>query len=595
MMAREMATTRVFGRIHTASSVPDDGPRRASYPPRHTSSRTATLSGMKPDDPLPELYTETRTSDLGSSVGKMRPQVLGLVILAHPDATRVGEMATLPDLSGATPELLSRQQPLFAQPGRDGPFRPLAESHVSRSPWLLQGRGDGSVLLQAASSRTPIRIAGEEVEASLALTREAIEDGVVMVLSQRVALLLGPVDPVPSTLPNFGLIGDSSAMTALRQDIRTAANLEVPVLLRGETGSGKELVANALHQAGGRRKGPFVAVNMGVLTPSLAAAELFGATKGAYTGADRHRPGLFQQSEGGTLFLDEIGEAPAEVQVMLLRILEDRRVQPVGSNESFVADVRIIAATDAKLEQAIERGAFREPLLHRLAGLSIDVPALRRRRDDIPRLFQFFVQLESERLTSEGLASEGLAIEGLAIEGLTAQALPPLAAELVARLVKYDWPGNVRQLRNVARQWVVAHNAGSPDSFVAQIEALLESPDGPELPPTKTTTPPTEASKRRWFRKRTDVEESELIEALEKHRWQLRPAAKQLGVSRATLYRLIESSPSLRKATDLDRSEVEAAIGDCGGDFDAAAAKLKVSPQGLKRRWRPTCIWPRCR
>ena len=153
-----------------------------------------------------------------------------------------------------------------------------------------------------------------------------IERGVAMVLSHRVALWLHTVDPVPASVPDFGLVGESEPIVRLRQEIQAAAQLDVPVLLRGETGTGKELAARALHRAGARRERPFVAVNMAVLTPSLAAAELFGAARGAYTGADRNKTGYFQRAEGGTLFLDEIGEVTPEVQTMLLRALENHEI-----------------------------------------------------------------------------------------------------------------------------------------------------------------------------------------------------------------------------------------------------------------------------
>lgn len=529
---------------------------------------------MPQDNLPPELCTETRTSELTDLFGDARPQALGLIVLAHPDPSRVGDVATLPGLAAGDAEPLSRQRPVFAPPGRSGPFRPLAESHLSRKPWVFQTSGtDGQVVLQPAGSRTRLDIDGQPVDGPRHFSREEIEDGVVMVLSQRVALLLTTVNPLPSSRPRFGLVGDARTLEPVRQGIQTASDLDVPVLLRGETGTGKELVAQALHHAGRRRQGPFIAVNMGTLAPSLAAAELFGSAKGAYTGADRKRLGLFRSADGGTLFLDEIGDAPAEVQVMLLRVLEDQKIQPVGSAESHAVDVRIVAATDARLEQAIADGSFRAPLLHRLAGLRIDLPPLRRRREDIPRLLAHFAALERETL---GVASSA------------SQALP---AHLIARLVAYHWPGNVRQLRNLARQYVVAQHGGTLDDFVKDLDRLPDPPlpnaaAAVDVAPSSAGPPaPAPAAKRRWFRKRTDVGEDELLATLRRHDWQLRPTAEALGVSRATLYRLIDACPGIRKAADLERGEIEDALATFG-DLDAAAAHLQVSPQGLKRRWK---------
>ena len=518
----------------------------------------------------PDFYTETRTSDLSNPLEELRPHVLGLIILAHPDSARVGEVATLPGLLTGNAEPLSRQDPLFAQPGGSGPFRPLAESHLSRKPWKLEPLGDsGGVRLQPAGSRTRIHLDGLELEGPRDLSAHELEDGVVLVLSQRVALLLTWVDPLPPSLPDYGLVGASRALTRVRQQIQSAAALDVPVLLRGETGTGKELVASALHQAGNRRDRPFVAVNMGTLSPSLAAAELFGNVKGAYTGADRTRPGLFLGADGGTLFLDEIGEAPPEVQVMLLRVLEDHQVQPVGGTTRQSVDVRIVAATDAKLEQAMEEGRFRAPLLHRLAGLKIDLPPLRQRRDDIPRLLVHFIAQER--------ASLGVATP--------ARELP---ASWMSRLVRFDWPGNVRQLRNVARQQAIAQHSDSMEDFLRELDDLLESsgPASGNRSPSITTAMQPKAPKRRWFRKRTDVSEDELLDALKRHGWQLRPTADHLGVSRATLYRLIDDCPRIRKAAEIERSEIETALAANGHDLDRAAVQLRVSPQGLKRRWK---------
>jgi two-component system nitrogen regulation response regulator GlnG len=165
-----------------------------------------------------------------------------------------------------------------------------------------------------------------------------------------------------------------------RRPVRLGAPLAVPVLLQGETGTGKELAARSIHDQSTRAQGPFLAVNLGALPAPLAAAELFGARKGAYTGAVQDLPGWFGRADGGTLFLDEVGEAPLEVQVMLLRALETGEIVPVGSQTPRRVDVRVVSATDADLEAAVGRGAFRAPLLHRLAGYSIRLPPLRHRR-----------------------------------------------------------------------------------------------------------------------------------------------------------------------------------------------------------------------
>jgi two-component system nitrogen regulation response regulator GlnG len=433
------------------------------------------------------------------------------------------------------------------------------------------------VTLDRAGSRTQVTAGGEEIERSRAFSAAEIERGVVLVLSRRIALLLHPVDPVPGAVPGFGLIGESPATVRLRLEIRSAAGLDVPVLLRGATGTGKELVARALHDAGKHRQGPYVTVNLAALSPSLAASELFGAVRGAYTGADRPKTGFFRAAEGGTLFLDEIGEIPPEVQVMLLRALETRQIQPVGSVETLPIDVRIVAATDAALEAAIAEGRFRAPLLHRLAGFEIRLPALCERRDDIARLFFHFLREESKALGGVGVDF-----------GSVDRPWPP--AELVARLVEDDWPGNVRQLRNVTRRLLIARRDGLKDKDVGRLvgellaETAVRPPAAPPIPAEAPAAPaPPSGPFFRRYRKPAEVSEEELLEVLEAHQWQLKTAARALGVSRGALYRLIESS-KIRKAADLEPLEIEEALGRHGGDAGAAARDLKVSPQGLKRR-----------
>ena len=201
------------------------------------------------------------------------------------------------------------------------------------------------------------------------------------------------------------MVGESAALRQVRAHVERIADLPVPVLVRGETGTGKELVARAVHLRSPRRDGPFVSVNLGAIPRDLAAAELFGAVRGAYTGAAQDRPGFFRAARGGTLFLDEVGEAPPEVQAMLLRVLESGEMYPVGGQAPVATDVRLIAATDADLEERIRDGRFKAPLLHRLAGYEIRLPPLRERREDIGPLFVHFAREELERIGEAGRPS----------------------------------------------------------------------------------------------------------------------------------------------------------------------------------------------
>ncbi|MEM7355780.1 MAG: sigma 54-interacting transcriptional regulator [Acidobacteriota bacterium] len=409
------------------------------------------------------LETITRTAISDQGIAALR--VPGLTILAHPDLRRIGERAVLTALASGQEVALSRLDPLFAAPG-DAHRRPLADPHLSRRPFLLARTPEGTLRLSRNGAKTQIAADTVAIGDQRDLAVDELERGVVLQVAKRITLLLHMLDPVPpEDLPSFDLVGESAAMVAVRQQISRVADLEVPALLRGETGTGKELVANAIHRASRRRAKPFVAVNMGAIPPTLAAAELFGAAKGAFTGADRKRTGYFTRARGGTLFLDEIGEMPPEVQVLLLRTLETGEIQPVGSETSEAVDIRILAATDAQLESEIDAGRFRAPLLHRLSGYEIRLPPLRERRDDLGRLLLHFLQDELRTLG-----------ESWRLEPAGGASRPWLPASVVERLAVYAWPGNVRQLRNVARHLVIDHRGAPQLSVTPQIQALLEDP-----------------------------------------------------------------------------------------------------------------------
>ena len=241
----------------------------------------------------------------------------------------------------------------------------------------------------------------------------------------------------------WGMVGVSEALRKLQDRIRSAASSELSVLIIGDTGSGKELVANAIHQESKRSHSRFVAVNTGAIPRELVASELFGHVRGSFTGASKDRDGRFVEADGGTLFLDELGTMDARTQVGLLRALEQRVIQPVGSSRDIPINVRIVAATNCDLLQEVKAGNFREDLYYRLESFVIPVPPLRQRREDIPTLAAYF---------AEKVALE----DGREIRGFTAEALH--------NLCNYEWPGNVRELRNTVSQAVVITTTGLIDA-----------------------------------------------------------------------------------------------------------------------------------
>ena len=230
------------------------------------------------------------------------------------------------------------------------------------------------------------------------------------------------------------LVGESPALARVRQLVARVAGSEAAVLVRGETGTGKELVARAVHEGSGRAGGPLVAVNCGALPEHLVESELFGHRKGAFTGADEHRAGLFEVAHGGTLFLDEIGELPRALQSRLLRVLESGELRRVGDNHPITVDVRLVCATHRNLEQMMRVGEFREDLLFRINTFEIMVPPLRERRDDIAVLVEHFVRRCRPQLPPRAVVADALTL---------------------ATLAAHDWPGNIRELANVVEHALV--------------------------------------------------------------------------------------------------------------------------------------------
>jgi DNA-binding NtrC family response regulator len=264
-------------------------------------------------------------------------------------------------------------------------------------------------------------------------------------------------------LPGFeGLIGRSAGMTALFDRIRRVAPYDVPVLILGETGTGKELVAAALHRLSRRRAARFEAVNCGALTRELLRSELFGHERGAFTGALERQPGLLREADGGTVFLDEVAELAPDAQAMLLRFLADGEVRAVGAPRAGHVDVRLIAATHRDLRAAVGDGRFREDLYYRLRGAVLAVPPLRARLDDLPLLVEHIRRRVNTRYS-------------LAIDGVTDGAL--------ARLAAHPWPGNIRELEAVlteamllrGRGWLRAEDVGFPSPDV-EVSPLIASP-----------------------------------------------------------------------------------------------------------------------
>ena len=505
-----------------------------------------------------------------------RPSVPTLTILGHPSPRRVGERVALPGLDAGAPVLVSRLDPQFIAP-RGGRAAGLLDVHLSRAPVRIIRLGDGRIRFDKRDTTSRILLDGTELESERDFPANCLDDGVVLELADRAVLLLhrGPV--AADSSEHMGLLGDSLEILRVRQEIRRVTDADATVLIVGETGSGKELVAHAVHHAGLRRERPFVAVNMGAIPGSLAGAELFGSERGSFTGSIRNQAGHFRTAADGTLFLDEIGETPFDVQAMLLRALDTGQILPIRSSEAKPVGARVIAATDADLHARVEEGTFRAPLLHRLANYTLVVPPLRARRDDIARLFFYFLGLELER--------RGNSFD---LEGRPPNEQPFVSARVVSTLARFDWPGNVRQLRNVVRQLVIGNDGAAELDPEVDLAPLLGGPTlgGSRRPARATSHETTPPSLSRQWRKPGEVSESELLEALRSARWDLKATAERLRISRTSLYALLESTPSIRRANDLEKDELVVCHRECEGDVERMVDRLTVSKHALLRRLR---------
>jgi len=302
------------------------------------------------------------------------------------------------------------------------------------------------------------------------------------------------------------IIGRSKLMRALLHQVKLVATSHSTILIQGESGTGKELIARAIHQHSLRRDGSFVAIDCGTLPEPLLESELFGHTKGAFTGAIYNKKGLFEEAHGGTLFLDEIGDTQLVFQSKLLRVLQEGEVRPVGSNKSVRVDVRVIAATNKDLKKEVERQTFRADLYYRLAVVPLVVPSLRQRREDIPLLVEHFVR----KYCKQNL--------------LEPKEMP---AKVLQRLMAAPWLGNVRELENVIERAILF----SPGPEIS-LHALFPPPGGEE-PPLALLPQASKAALE-------NLEREKIREGLQKAKGVRSQAAKLLGISRATLYNKIK-------------------------------------------------------
>lgn len=304
----------------------------------------------------------------------------------------------------------------------------------------------------------------------------------------------------------YGIIGHSKAMQRIFELIKEISKSDAAVLIQGESGTGKEMIANAIQATSLRKGKPFVKVNCSVFPENLLASELFGHVKGAFTDAIKDRPGRFELADGGTIFLDEVAEMPLQTQIQLLRVLQEGAFERVGESIPRKSNVRVIAATNVNIEEALSEGKLREDLYYRLNVIPVVIPSLRKRKDDIPYLVKYFIEDFSKAY-------------GKDINDITNFALDIL--------MNYNWPGNVRELENIIEYAVVR----AKDLQIITKESLPSSFG--HLPITKNID-------QKVYKKESAAE---IVQLLEKHHWNKTRVAKELGIGRTTLWRMLKSAP----------------------------------------------------
>jgi len=344
---------------------------------------------------------------------------------------------------------------------------------------------------------------------------------------------VGEIAPVADSIKTIGfenLVGASTSINKAITLAKKAASTTIPVLIEGESGVGKEVFANAIHTASDRKGKPFIAVNCGAIPENLVESILFGHEKGAFTGATEKRPGKFQEAHGGTLFLDEVGELPLDIQVKLLRAIQEKEVDPVGSKQSVKVDIRIISATNRNLAERVAEDAFREDLFYRLNVYPVLLPPLRNRKDDISSLTSYFLAQIAEM--------EDLPHRNISDVALTA-------------LCTYDWPGNIRQLQNALFRAVILsdHQTLQPQDFPhllskkntpATIDGLpITNGFVPQSMHQNTATLPIQNTDGH-IRRLADMEADIIKAALDRYDGKMTEVARRLKIGRSTLYRKVE-------------------------------------------------------
>lgn len=504
--------------------------------------------------------------------------LLGLTIAWHPDLTRIGDQY-IGSTEAAVIEM-SRFIPLFQQIG--GEALPIGHGGISRDPVRIVRDANDGVTICPPNSRMVVEVNGKEIQNPTFLSAAQIEAGAILGLGRAVFICLHWMRCLPKNNPVDGFLGVGSSAIQTRDLIRLAATNDNAVLLLGETGTGKEVAAQGIHNLSKRNGHKMVSVNMAALNESLAAADLFGATRGAYTGAQTTRDGFFSEAQNSTLFLDEIGNTPTTVQPMLLRVLENGEYRPLGAARDTRSNARLITATDQDLYDL----SFNHALLRRLESFIIRIPPLRARREDIGLLILHL--FKDNKLAN-----------------IEINQIPPA---LISDMLNFEWPGNVRQLGNAFKRALLSIQLGEFPVLATIVERpKMAAGVSAELRQTRDAAPsefttsnassapiasgashinsagdenkstPTERKKIR------DLTEDDIVNAMENHGWTIQYAADDLGISRPSMYKLIESNSQIRRVEQIPAEEIRAQLQLANNHVEQCASRLKTPSEALRR------------
>lgn len=559
-------------------------------------------------DPFSPTGETTEVSEVlaGKNLKDLQEEKPCMVILYHGELNRIGFQTAPPLFEEGGWVELGRYHPLFVNPLDRDEGSALEDRRISRLQGRLRWSASREVFEVAPSprARKPLQrvvfshTGGVHLE-PLA-SPSVCEPGTLLAVGQRALILLTRRAWRSSEGSRMGMVGESRKLWSLREEIGSIARFERSVLVLGETGAGKELVARAIHEQSPRRRAPFVAVNCAALPEHLVESLFFGHKKGAFTGAHQDKPGLFKEADGGALFLDEFGDLPLSIQAKLLRVSQDGVVVPVGSHQKNHVDVRIIAATNKNPLEEIQAGKLREDLYYRIATHTITVPTLRERCWDIPLLFVSMLKK----------------IQALHPELSWLQEGGALPMDFVLSLLHRSWKGNVRELHNIAEQTARlnldpgrfvppqlgvderARGYHSPASVEAQEEALdildeallkkaahhlgIARRTLSTLLRTHSFPPPEPSEPFSDFLQRLHSHLSETMRDLlaQNNHSQVQFAA-DIGLSRSTVIKLIRTL-GLKRPQDLPAEEIQRASRQTAGDMEAMAEMLQVSPRALK-------------